>query len=91
MRYLRALLALGLVVSFARCGEVTLLKGDPIKGDIVSVSDKEVVIKEGDQQVRKPILEVVRIDFRDQGKPPAGKPYTQVELTDGTTLHPASG
>jgi len=86
MRYFRALLLLGLVVSTARCGEVFLLKGDPIKGDIVSVSEKEVVIKVGDKQIAKSIPEVVKIDFREQPKPPRGKTYTQVELTDGTTL-----
>jgi hypothetical protein len=86
MRFFRALLAFVLIVTAARAGEVSLLKGDVLKGDILSVTDKEVVIKQGDKQVRKPIAEVLKIDFRDVSKPPSGKTYSQVELTDGTVV-----
>ena len=86
MRFLRALVALGLLVSVTRGGEVSLLKGDVLKGDVISVSDKEIVLKQGDKRVTKPIAEVVKIDFRDPGKPPTGKRFSQVRLTDGTTV-----
>src|SRR5437762_1740310 len=86
MRFFRALVALVLVVSAARSGEVSLLKGDVLKGDIVGVTAKEVVLKQGDKEVRKPILEVIRIDFREAAKAPGGKTYSQVELTDGSTV-----
>jgi len=86
MRYFRALLLLGLFVSVSHSAEVFLLKGDPIKGDIERISEKELVIKVGDKQITKPMVEVVKIDFREQPKAPRGKTYAQVELTDGTTL-----
>src|SRR5947199_4730206 len=54
MRFFRALVALVLFVSVSSSAEVHLLKGDPIKGDVVSVNDKEVVLKQGDKQITKP-------------------------------------
>jgi hypothetical protein len=86
MRLFRALVALALFVTASRCAEVSLLKGDPIKGDLVSVSNKEVVLKQGDKEVRVPMAGVLKIELREIGKPPANKTYSQVGLTDGSTL-----
>src|SRR5262245_54638572 len=86
MRFFRALVALLMIVVVSHAGEVTLLKGDPIKGDIVSVSDKQVVVKQGEKEVVQPIAQVLKVDFRDVGKVPAGKTFSQVELTDGTVV-----
>ncbi len=68
-----------------RGAEIFPFKGETIKGDIVRVSDSEVVIKQDGKDVTKPIKEVLRIDYRDVGKPDAAS-YSQIELTDGTTL-----
>jgi len=86
MRFFRALVALVLFVSVSSSAEVHLLKGDPIKGDVVSVNDKEVVLKQGDKQITKPIADVLKIDYRDVTRPPSGTTWSQVELTDGTTV-----
>jgi hypothetical protein len=86
MRLSRTVLALVVAASAAAGAEIYPPKGEPIKGDIVSVSDKEVVFKQGDKTVTRPIKEVLKIDYRDVGRPAAGTTYTQVELTDGTTL-----
>jgi hypothetical protein len=80
------LLALLLSLSSTPAAEISFLKGDAIKGDIVSVSDKEVVFKQGDKVQKRPLAEVLKIDYRDVGKPPSDKPFAQVELTDGTQV-----
>jgi hypothetical protein len=90
MRFLRVLLAVGLIVCAARAGEITTVVGDKeevIKDvDVVSVSAKEVVYKVGNKEVTRPIGEVMRIEYRDAAKVAADKKYALVELTDGTVL-----
>ena len=86
MRLCRTLLALFTLVPAGSGAEIFPLKGDPIKGEIVSVSNTDVVFKQGDKQVTKPLKEVVKIEYREVGKPEAATTYTQVELTDGTQL-----
>ena len=66
--------------------EIFPVKGDSVKGDIVSVSDKDVVYKVGDKTVTRPIKEILKIDYRDTGKPATGTSYSMVELTDGSQL-----
>src|SRR5262249_22568481 len=80
------LLVLLLALSSTPAAEISFLKGDAIKGDIVSVSDKEVVFKQGDKVQKRPLAEVLKIDYRDVGKPPSDKPFAQAELTDGTQV-----
>lgn len=87
MRSIRVLLAFGLVVCFARGGEILTEKEETIKdAEIVSISPKEIVYKVGGKQITKAITDVRKIDFRDVGKIETGKKYSQVDLTDGTTL-----
>jgi len=66
--------------------EIFPLKGDPSKGEIVSVSDKEVVFMQGDKKVTRSIREVLKIDYREVGKIPASTTYSLIELTDGSQL-----
>lgn len=86
MRLWRSLLAACLVVSTAVAADIVPVTGEPIKGEIVSVSDKEVVFTRDGKKVTKPLKEVLKLDYRDVGKLPTGKPYALVELTDGTQL-----
>jgi hypothetical protein len=65
---------------------VTTKKNEVLKGDVVSVTEKEVVLQQGDKKVATPIKEVVKIDFQEIGKPPSNATYAAVELTDGTVL-----
>jgi hypothetical protein len=87
MRLWRSLPVALLLVSAAVAADIIPVTGEPIKGEVVSVSDKEVVFTQGDKKVTRPLKEVLKIDFRDAGKPPAGKPYALVELTDGSQLY----
>src|SRR5262249_10339260 len=75
-----------LLAPLAHAGDIYPVKGDPIKGEIVSVSYKEVVFTQGDKKVTRPIKEVLKIDYRDVGRPAPGTTYSSVELTDGTQL-----
>jgi len=85
MRIRRSVLAL-LLAPVCHAGDIYPVKGDPIKGEIVSVSDKEVVFTQGDKKVTRPIKEVLKIDYRDVGRPAPGTTYSSIELTDGTQL-----
>jgi hypothetical protein len=86
MRPCRSLLALFALAAAGFGADIVPVKGDPIKGEIVSVSDKELVYKKDGKTVTTPITEVLRIDYREVSKPPASATYAQVELTDGTVL-----
>lgn len=86
MHLCRCFLALALVAPVGRAAEIRPLKGEPIKGEIVSVSDTEVVFTQGDKKLTRPIKEVLEIDLRDVGKLPSSSTYAAVELTDGTQL-----
>jgi hypothetical protein len=81
----RTLVALVVLAGASRAADIVPVKGETIKGDVVSVSNTEVRFKQDGKETTKSIKEVLRIDYRDIGKPDAAS-YSQVELTDGTTL-----
>lgn len=85
----RALLVLALVavVPAGRAVEVSFLKGTPIKGELVSINDKEIVIDEGGKKVTRSVEEILKIELKEIGKPAAGTSFADVELVDGTILH----
>src|SRR5262249_11003508 len=87
MRVCRTLLALVLIASFGRSAELQTLKGEKMTGEVVSISDKEVVFDKGTEKVTVPILQVLHIDYNPPGKLPANSEYSDVELTDGTLFH----
>ena len=69
----------------------TNLKQETITGDLVGISDKEIVIKAASGNVTTPIDQVLTLTFGQQaGALPANVPWVDVELTDGTELHCAS-
>jgi hypothetical protein len=82
-----SLLAFLLVVSAASGADLTVLKGDVIKGEVVGLTDKDVVLTQDGKRVTRPLADVLKIDFREPGKIAAGTAYAQVELTDGTLLN----
>jgi len=47
MRVRAALLALFLCASASWCAELHTLKGDVVKGELESITDKEIVLKQG--------------------------------------------
>lgn len=83
-RFLLACLVLAVPTSFA--AEISLLKGGSVKGDIVSISEKEVVYEIAGAKKTLPITDVLKIDYTDPGRPPAAAKYAQVEIVDGSLL-----
>jgi hypothetical protein len=80
------LFAILLTVSAARAAELRTLKGESIAGEIVSITDKEVIVLRGGERVVTPLAGVLQIDYNPAGKLPAGS-FVDVELTDGSLLH----
>src|SRR5262245_21391765 len=86
MRLASLLLAGLLIATPALAGEITLLKGGPITGDIVSVTNKEVTVNDGDAVKKLPIAGVLKVDYAPIGKRKDEDKYSLVELTDGSIL-----
>lgn len=84
----RAGLVVVALVAFPASGaELKTLKGETIKGDVISVNDKEIVINTGTKQVTTPVGQVLALNLRDQpDKLDPKTPYIEIELTDGTLL-----
>jgi hypothetical protein len=84
------LLALLLCASAATGAELKTLKGEVFKGDVVSVTAKEIAFEvvDGDKKEKKTfaVNEIASVDFAPN---PAALPavYHDVELVDGTLLH----
>lgn len=82
----RAILVLLLFIATSQGAELRTLKGETIVGDVVSVTDKEIVIAKGADKIATPLAQVLQLDYNPPGKATID-PYTDVELTDGTLLH----
>lgn len=83
----RTLLIVGLGFSAAHGGELRNLKGETVTGELVSVSDKEIVFSKGGAKITVPTRDVVSIDLGQGGRIPSGSKYIDVELVDGSMLH----
>jgi hypothetical protein len=84
-----ALVGMLLCASTACAGvELKPLSGEPITGELISLNDKEVVLRVDDKAVSTPIKQTLQIDIGSPPKDP-GKDakYTDVVLVDGTLLH----
>ncbi len=83
----QTLIALFLCASISQAAELRTLKQESITGDLVGISDKEIVIAHGADKVTTPINQALLLTFN----PPTGAlpnvPWVDVELTDGTQLH----
>jgi len=89
MRVLRVVLCLGLIVCFARGGEIVLdTENEEVVKDaeVVSISESDIVYKSGGKEIKKKISEVRKIDLREANKIDGEKKYAQVDLIDGTSL-----
>jgi len=87
MRICRTILAIFLLTPLlAPAADIFPVKGEPFKAEVISITDKDLVYKEGDKEVTKPLKEILKIDYREVGKIAAGGKYALVELTDGTQL-----
>jgi hypothetical protein len=87
MSAMRVLLCLFLAASTASAVELKTLKGESIKGEVVSLTAKEIVIASDGKKVTTSLDQVLNITFSDEyTKFGADDKYILVELTDGTQL-----
>jgi hypothetical protein len=68
--------------------ELHTLKGNVLKGELETITDKEIVLKDGGKSVTTPLPDVIKLEFpavttvnKLEGK------YSDVELIDGSLLH----
>src|SRR5947209_13336452 len=87
---MRVLLCLLLVVSMAPASELRNLKGETIKGEIVSVSDKEIVLDSEGKKITTLLDQVLTLTLDNAGGLAAEDKFILVELTDGSQLKCAS-
>jgi len=80
-------LVIAVTCTVAYGGELTTLDGETIKCDIVSITAKDVTYKVGDKEAKKPIDQILKIDYREPNKVPEDKNFSEVDLTDGTALY----
>lgn len=82
----RLVLALLIFVSSVLAADLHVLPNATIKGDLVSLDGKNVVMKTDAGNVTQPLMTVLAIEFQPV---PAnlGASFTQVLLTDGTVLN----
>jgi hypothetical protein len=79
------IIAIMLATATGPRAELRTLKGESIAGEIVSITDKEVVLRRGGERVSTPLAQVLLIDYNAAAKAPADT-FTDVELTDGSLL-----
>ena len=82
----RTLLALLLCVSTSWGAELRTLK-ETITGDLVGLSNKEIVIAHGADKVTTPVDKALLLTFGPQTGALPNTSWVDVELTDGTQLH----
>ena len=86
----RTLFALLLVASFSLGGELQTLSGKVLIGDMVSLSEKEVVFKPsaaGQAAVTVPVADILQIELQREGTLPGSLKFADLELVDGSVLH----
>jgi len=66
--------------------ELHTLKGDVLKGDVVDITPKEIILKTGSAPVATPVAQVLKLDFPVNPVKLEGK-FSDVELTDGSLFH----
>src|SRR5260370_20153963 len=83
----RSSVTLTLLAPITHAAELRTLRGDVHTGQLVSVSDSEVVFAKGADRITVPTGQVLNIELAPAERIPAENPYVDVELTDGTLLH----
>jgi len=82
----RALAVLLLAAGLSAAAELKTVKGDSVKGDVVRVDGKTVVLKVGDKEETFALTDVISLDLGTPAALPQSR-YSQVELVDGTQLY----
>ena len=90
MPVIRTLLALFLCTSVGLSAETVKLRnlaGKTVHGELIKVSEKEVVLNENGTPVTTALPEVLDLDLQRIITPPGVARYADVELADGSLLH----
>src|SRR5438132_9701227 len=87
MASLRSLFALLLCAAVGSAAELHTLANKHLTGDLVSVSDKEIVLRIATSEVKTPVGEVLQIDLQRDAPLASGTKYADIELIDGSLLH----
>src|SRR5206468_2919662 len=84
----RTLLALFLFAAVSVAADLRTLDGKTISGDVMQLTDKEIVLRSAGKEVVTPIEQVLVLELGAAA--PAkltGVKFLDVELTDGSLLH----
>ncbi len=84
---LRTLLSWCLITPFVNGADLRTLSGKTLSGELVSVSDKEVVIQIAGERKNLLLGEILTIDLHPSGSLPTGIKYSEIELIDGSLIH----
>lgn len=88
MSLLRVLAALLLCTTAVFAADLKILTDNKtISGELVSINDKEIVIKTPGGNEATPLQQVLYLELQQAVALPAGTAYHQVELTDGSLLN----
>lgn len=85
MSFLRIPFAVLLLAATVSAAELRTLDGQTLSGDLVRISDKEIVLRTEGKEVATPIEQVLGLDLKQPGKVTAAS-YSAVELIDGSVL-----
>jgi hypothetical protein len=83
----RSLLVIVIFATAGFGGELHTLTNKTINGELLSVSDKEVVLRSGSSEVKTPIGDILSVDLQRETPLASGVKYADIELIDGTLLH----
>lgn len=84
VRFIAPLL-LGATTAFA--AELRTLSGKVVQGELVQITDREIVLRGDAGPVSTPLPDILQLELQASSPAPTGVPYTDVELTDGSLLH----
>jgi hypothetical protein len=82
-----ALLALFLTSAVSPAAELRTLTGESYNGDLVNLTDKEIIFKVDKKEITTPIAQVLYLSFQPPSSPKPDVKFSEVELNDGSQLH----
>src|SRR5438309_2335414 len=84
---LLSVLFLACAVSALAAAELRTLSGKKVEGDLVAITDKELVLAKDGKRTTVPFADILQVDLQKAGEAAAGGVLIDVELTDGSLLH----
>lgn len=83
---LRVLLVLLICVTISSAADLRTLSGKTLQGDLVRVTEKEVLLKTDTGETATPLADVARLDLQPASASTAPARFTLITLTDGSQL-----